>query len=722
MAYPPRAALALCLALLPAAIACDSSSTDQTTILAPTAIFAPDSGELPLPNDLLFVDSIDGTLVGPDADTEGEQALSDALSALDGWSLSNPVRFAFSTPLDPATVTLGDSVRMYEVELDTFGALAGGPVNSILRELGGDELAVALHGDGDELLIWPQTPLAPATSYLAVVTRDVRTAGGAAVLPSIIYDLALDEDQLDPSSELFELQERLAAERVALEAFGGPGDKILISTSFTTQSIGAVHAALKAIAEGQEEQFAADLCSLELSLLCADDASGPAPPSELTVVGEVEIPLPDGVPFFLADFFEGTLALPTFSEPAAGGTDPSGLSEDESPLSMRWSSRFPFGPDDFDRHLTGRNPLPASTGTQVVPLLLSRPITPKPENGYPLIVFQHGITGDRANLLALVNAFGLPGFAMVAMDLPLHGIVDDEDPLFAGFAAVEGQLRERTFGLDLLTENDEGEEYPGQDGVPDSSGAHFIQLESFLTTRDNLRQAASDLLHLIQRAPEIDFDGDGVADIDPDRIHYVGHSLGAIVGGQMLPYTDDIVSATLAMPGGGLARLLNGSPTFGPRIVEGLAEQGVFPGTDDYETFLDIAQAAADDGDALSHARALTEHGTPIHMIEVVGEEGVSDPDQVVPNFVVGAPLAGTDPYVATLGLTKITANLVDLDGIRGVARFLRGDHVTVLIPNDFDDFEVVAAWEEMQRQVVDFAFNEGKAVTILDETLLEQD
>lgn len=719
---PPVPRFALGAAAL-ALGACAEGSGEVSTHLQPTAIYSPSDGQLPLPNDLLFTDSIDGTLAPPAADDPDAQAVVEALSALDGWSVANPVRLRFSEALDPASVALGDSVRMYAVAIDAFSALAGGPVTAVLRELGADELDVTLGSGGTEVAIWPTVPLAPGASYLALATRDLRSAAGVPIAPSIVYDLAASGDPVPPSDPLAPLQERLLAERDALEAFGAPHEGIVVSTSFTTQSIGAVHGALAAIARGQEDVFAADLCAHELTLDCSNDPSGPAPPAALAVLGPVDLPLPDGVPFFLADFFEGALTVPSFSTPAAAPSgDPSHLSEDDAPTTMRWRARFPFGPDDFDRHLTGRNPLPASTFAPTIPVLLARPLTPRPQDGWPVVVFQHGITGARTNALAIVNACGLAGFAVVAIDLPLHGVTDDEDPLFVGYADVPGQPRERTFGLDLLTEGRDGEEEPVSDGVADSSGAHFIQLASLLTTRDNLRQAASDLLHLFEQVGTVDFDGDGVADLDGERVFYVGHSLGAIVGGQVLPHTERVTAASLAMPGGGLARLLEGSPTFGPQVLDGLAEQGVLPGTEEYDTFLDVAQAAIDDGDPLAHAAALAAQGKPLHVIEVVGEEGFSEPDQVVPNAVEGAPLAGTEPLVAALGLAPITGTVVDLGGIRGVARFLRGDHVTVLIPSDFDDFELIAAWEEMQREVVDFAYNEGKLLTVLDPDLLQQD
>src|SRR5207244_2052890 len=109
------------------------------------------------------------------------------------------------------------------------------------------------------------------------------------------------------------------------------------------------------------------------------------------------------------------------------------------------------------------------------------------------------------------------------------------------------------------------------DGQIDASGASFINLTSVLTTRDNLRQGAADLVTLTRSLPNLSLTNGSTGDIDASRIHYLGHSLGGIVGGVYLGVASktEVRTATLAMPGGGLANLLRDSPTFGPRIVAG---------------------------------------------------------------------------------------------------------------------------------------------------------
>jgi hypothetical protein len=724
----PRSRAPFLLALGPTVFlgGCTEGSSEQTTpASAPVAVFSPDSGELPLPNDLLFLESIDGTLNLDPAEDPDEQNLVDALSALDGWSTVAPIRFPFSAPLDPQSVVLGQSVRVFEVELDTAQAFVGAPVREVLGELSAADFELSLRDGGRQIVLAPLRPLPPVRSYLALVTRQVRAQGGATILPSIVFDLAANGAAVAQGDELYDLQQRLLAEDAALSAFGvDPGTR-LISTAFTTQSIDAVQQALVAIATGQEAEFVAELGRSHPFLDFGSDLSGPAAAAAVGIEGEVEIPLPEDVPFWLARFYRGWLEVPYFLDTAQPGATPTDTTQDDRPLSSHFRARFAFGSDDTDRHLSRFNLLPASTGPERIPLFVSVPFGTKPPGGWPVVIFQHGITGDRTNLLGLASTLGLARFVGVAIDLPLHGVVDDGHVLFAGYADGPGVVRERCFGLDLWTENDDGDFELGEDGIADSSGAHFVQLEHLRTTRDHLKQAVSDLLHLRTVLGQIDLDGDGLPDLDTARVSFVGHSLGAITGVLYLPFAEaasefgSFVSATLGMPGGGLAALLAASEKFGPDIEEGLAEQGIAKGSAEFDAFLDVAQAVVDSADPVNHAAALVASGLPLHLIEVVGEEGLSPPDQTVPNAVDGWPLSGTDPLIEALELPTVTSTTVNPAGVRAAVRFLRGDHVSLLIPSDFQDLTLLAVWQEMQTQTVEFLFHGGQILTIVDSGLL---
>ena len=81
----------------------------------------------------------------------------------------------------------------------------------------------------------------------------------------------------------------------------------------------------------------------------------------------------------------------------------------------------------------------------------------------------------------------------------------------------------------------------------DPTGTHFINLSSPLTSRDNNRQAASDLNVFSKTIKTLDLTGDAVADIDPNRVHFTGLSLGAMVGTVASKFTD-LVTVTASAP------------------------------------------------------------------------------------------------------------------------------------------------------------------------------
>jgi hypothetical protein len=200
-------------------------------------------------------------------------------------------------------------------------------------------------------------------------------------------------------------------------------------------------------------------------------------------------------------------------------------------------------------------------------------------------------------------------------------------------------------------------------------------------------------------------------DFDASRIGFVGQSLGAIVGSIFVALDPNVNVGVLNVPGGGIARLLDGSPTFGPRIRAGLAAAGVEAGTPDYDAFMVAAQTAVDSGDPINFAFATGEKR--VLLQEVIGGGDVL-PDQVIPNAVPGAPLSGTEPLIAALGLTDITQTTLDPDGIRGAVRFLQGEHSSILDPTDYP-----AATAEMQGEMASMLASGGIAVQVANPSII---
>jgi hypothetical protein len=311
----------------------------------------------------------------------------------------------------------------------------------------------------------------------------------------------------------------------------------------------------------------------------------------------------------------------------------------------------------------------------------------------------------------MADAYADACFIVVAMDLPLHGIVQG-DPAFGALYCSPALPQcigatERTFDVDLVN-NTTGA--PPRDGKVDGSGTHMINLTSPATGRDNLRQAEADLIQLTKSVPGLAIAPGtpapaGPVGVDPTRISFTGLSLGAIVGGSHIHFTNDLRTATLAAPGGVITRLLLDSPTFGPRIKAGVTGQLALDSFN-YNLFFRDFQAVIDSGDPINHIKdAVTMH--PVHLIKVLN-------DTVVPN-------SATDRLIAQGGLKKLKTigpNAVSA-GNGGYTFFSKGSHGSL-----FDPTASLAATIEMQRQSVLFGASAvqpgGPFVVLTDPTVLD--
>jgi pimeloyl-ACP methyl ester carboxylesterase len=352
------------------------------------------------------------------------------------------------------------------------------------------------------------------------------------------------------------------------------------------------------------------------------------------------------------------------------------------------------------------------------------------------VIFQHGITGNRTNMFGIAGALSAAGFAVIAMDLPLHGITDPTSPLYrnqllAGSPAAGLISGERTFDMDL-SNNATGAS--GPDGKIDGSGSYFINLPSLLTARDNLREGVADLLELRSAMAYVSLDGATPA-FDTARVSYVGQSLGSIVGTAFMAVAQTpgtyVQNAVLNVPGGGVVGLLIGSATFSPVILGGLAQEGVLPGTPDFGLFVTAAQTVIDSGDSINYAWATANKNilaqevvggslpvagdiSPANCATCYASDGTWRSDQVIPNSVTGFPLSGGDPINAALGLTTITSSTQSATGIRGVVRFVTGTHSSLLDPTPSPQATV-----EMQTEAVSFLATGGTAVQVTNTSVI---
>ena len=101
------------------------------------------------------------------------------------------------------------------------------------------------------------------------------------------------------------------------------------------------------------------------------------------------------------------------------------------------------------------------------------------------------------------------------------------------------------------------------------------------------------------------------ADLDGSTVEFVGQSLGSIIGTAYMAIEPRVHVGVLNVPGGGVARLLDASPAFGPSIHAGLAQAGLTQGTPQYDAFFVAAQTVVDSGDSINYAVVHRRQGDP---------------------------------------------------------------------------------------------------------------
>lgn len=670
------------------------------------------SAVIPFPNDGLFTGTTDGTLNIPNA---ANAPFVTAANRLDGFST---VASAFTDLIGRVDLDSANAPgSIVIINTRTFSVLVPGTDYRVQFSTAIDPVTQKpLDELRSRLLIEWLKPLAPATTYMVVVTRALVSEEGVNAEPADLFRVVLSTQTVDeqfaagaePALTLLSSAQRTALEGVRqlyqtrilppLAGAGIPKENLVIAWPFTTQSIGPTLTRLQANVTPQA-------LTLVATGLTTQDLIAALPPVADVYIGSITLP------YYLADatataedgdfFIDGAADNPLNSFWRA---DPSVISAGNAPAGVPCGALLP------SESTTACFPQPLERAAQRVPVLVTIPNANSghamPGGGWPVVIFQHGITGNRSQMLAIAPALAAAGFAVVAIDLPLHGLPPG-DALRAGTEQFPANLRptERIFDLDLV---DNATGAAGADGTVDSSGTHFINLSSLLTSRDNLRQAEADLMTLAASTGGAvilgaDFQPDGNA-LDGDTTRYVGHSLGAIVATTFLGVNPGDGAAVFAMPGGGIAKLLDGSAGFGPRIAAGLSVASggsIAQGNDTYETFLRFAQTLVDDGDPINYAAAATAN-RPTLMFEVVG-------DAVVPNCTIvgdanctvtdtipiSGYLSGTDPLARMMGLEFLPGptqfdgfdvpiaaqTIVDAAGIDAVVRFNQGDHGSILSP-----------------------------------------
>jgi len=590
--------------------------------------------------------------------------LASALNTLDGFSTTAVISAPFNAPVDAASLipfnplqpATAANASVYALDV-THGAPLVPGIDYAVR------VSSAAGGEGLVEIV-PLRPLSPRTRYAFIMNNKIRSTMGVAADPDLVFSAVRNAHLAGLSAVPGQpaLTPLFAAITPLLNAATGllgiPGNTVIVAWSMQTQSISNVLDVIEQTATPRNAVLA---------------AAG-------ITTAQLGLSLPG-----LASIYAGYLEVPYYGDPA-------------NPLTSFWVNASLQPPN-------GANPVPVPrVAAKRIPLLATLPNATtglsQPAAGWPVVIFQHGITLNRTVLFAIADAFAQAGFAVVAIDLPLHGITDTASPFYQGPNSPFGN-NERHFNLDNV----------GATGVfaPDGkidNGWQILNLQNPLNARDHIRQAVADTIALTRTLPTLNFpDGDPNPDLDGSRIHYVSSSLGSIIGGVFLGLDTDVTTATLASPAGPWTSILTDSQAieFGAPIRAVLSAQGLPPGTVGFNDFVRDLQTVIDAVDPINYAAdAAGSHA--LHVIDILG-------DTTVPN-------APTD-YIASLwGLPSVHATVAVSPPATtsGIVRFTAGGHSSL-----FNPAINAAVTTEMQRETVTYAVSRGSVIQITNAGVIQQ-
>lgn len=654
---------------------------------------AQDRRAMPYPNDIWFSGSTDGTLNVPgNLSKYGASALNLAsVNKLDGYSVNAPISVPFNFPVDITSIM--PYMPIDELGTPMFGAATnfwvlntstGMPlfplIPGVTDPIAQYEIRVSAATDaqGAVLEIVPIGPLDPDTTYAFVITAGVQDVLGNSLAPDNMFrdirDACFSGETLSNASlEAIKTQAVCPVLQTAAGLFGLPSQAFMMAWTVSTQSISdSLDVAAAAATAG--------VSALQFTGLNTADV----------------LPVPG-----IADIYAGFIEVPYYTDPS-------------DPYGRGWQGA---GGSDLSRY----NPVPVATATIRIPMLMTLPNAnsgqTKPAEGWPVLIFQHGVTQNRTNILPLADSYASQGFAVIAIDMPMHGILDPTNPLFAAPGNAAGMI-ERHLYIDAF-DNATSAQVP--DGIIDDGKQVFaVGLQAPLVARDIFNQGSVDLVQLTRTIPVMDFEGtetpqgpapDGTPDFDGSRIHFMGHSLGATATASFLAIQNEVATGILANGGGPWTNLLTHPEAlkYGTPLLMGLqAASGLAPGTLAFDDFIRDFQHALDRGDPAAYVAKAAEN-SPMLLLEVIGDLAVvSD---------------GTDYLADVMGATTVSNGLTtDLGGIRGIVRFTSGGHGSLLDPssnevNPFTGEEVTAvnplATTEMQTIAVTMAVTSGAQLAV---------
>ena len=588
-----------------------NTSTHLTEDTSPnTPLFDPTTSTVPLPNILATATASDPITQYSDPVT-GRVGLRPAhtpMNPLEALAYENiyevggsnavaglnaPIYIRFTAALDPTTVNAAN-IKVFQISTDSAS-----PTSTENNPLGFADVtgvfSFSYSAGSSDVTLFPKFPLLPATRYLYLVTNRVKDATtGGAVSSSIYFDALKSTSTLaGPFAALEPIRANTPSSGpIVLSGYNKVMTDLTNASATTTVTSRDQIALLGRFITTAGGFIAANPAAPVTSLVPVESALRSFAASVLPLsMSGAPVTLPPQA--YWTALVAGT-APATVGAVVTGAINSADISTNPVAVHNNAGSidlGVAFGTYSAGTAVVQPFRAPGTglfsgyyfNGVRPVPFVYLTPAGSPPPGGWPLVIFQHGITGRKEEVVAVAGTITKANYAVLAIDLPLHG-----ELAFPGHGSSAS-----TFDL------------WGQD---------FISLGAPLAARSNIQQAAFNLDRLELTVAALGFAPLGAA-LAPNpalKPKYVSLSLGSIVGAYYLAGSTSLNNADLTGPvysqsslngdmkgmlntvGGRLAYLLRDSVSFGPSIEAGLEAAGIFAGTPASIQFFLLTQSVLD--------------------------------------------------------------------------------------------------------------------------------
>jgi hypothetical protein len=433
------------------------------------------------------------------------------LNMLDGFSTQPRITVPFTGDIDVSSVN-SDSIFLVNLG-DTLTYAGAGQKIGINQVLWDPQTKT--------LVFQPEALLNEHSRYALIITSSVRDASGKSIKSGgfgEIFGTGQDRNTSEYRREL----------RDALRSAFGSSDRVVAGSVFTTQSISAD---LYKIMQ-QIKQSTPAPASFMVGASGGNAVRAVFPTSSVTRI----------------DFKRQTGAAPSFTTSALplaalqvspGAVGQIAYGSFTSPDYQNAAKFFPA---------TGTlNGQPQAQGSNKLTFQLFVPAGAKPAGGWPVAIFGHGFTDSMYGApWTVASTLASRGIATLAINVVGHG--------GGKFGTLTVQ---RLNGAPV--EIDAGGRGIDQDGngtIDSTEGVNAAPPYTVLGNRDGLRQTTVDIMQLVREVEVgMDVDGDGVPDLNAQRIYYSGQSFGGIYGTILLGVEPNIRAGVPNVAGGSITEV-----------------------------------------------------------------------------------------------------------------------------------------------------------------------